>query len=79
MLPLEIRNRQSVKSVVINNNNNAARLQVHYTKCSMDSVSSAERIISNFGNIHTKLCNLVGNNKAFKLVFCYKILRGRVC
>ena len=36
--------------------NNAVRMQVHYTKCSMDSVSSAsnKRIFSNFGNIHTK-------------------------
>ena len=59
--------------------NNAARMQVHYTECSMDSVSSVsiERIFSNFGNIHTKVCNL-GNSKTFKLVFCYKILRGSV-
>jgi len=41
MLLLEIRNMQSAKSVIISNNNNAARMQVLYTKCSMDSVSSA--------------------------------------
>jgi len=43
----------------------------------MDSVSSAsiEQIFSNFRNIHTKVRNLLGNSKAFKLVLCYRILR----
>jgi len=40
-------------------------MQVHYTECSIDSVSSAsiKRILSNFGNIHTKVCHLLGNSK----------------
>ena len=73
MLPLEIRNVQSAKSVII-----SKLIIVHYTKCSMDSVSSAssERIFSNFVNIHTKVHNLLCNSKAFKMVFCYRILRG---
>ena len=66
------------KYAIISNNNNATRMQVHYTKCSMDSVSSAsiELIFSNFKNIHTKVRNLLGNSKAFKLAFCIWILRG---
>ena len=28
--------------------------------------------------IHTKVHNLLGHSKAFKLVFCYMILRGSV-
>jgi len=68
------------KYAIIRNNNNAARMQVHYTNYSMNSVSSAsiEQIFSYFGNIHTKVCNLLGNSKAYKLVFCYRILRGSV-
>ena len=56
--------------------NNAVRMQVYYTKCLMDSVSSAsiERIFSNFGNIHTKVCNRLGNSKTFKLVFSEVVL-----
>ena len=27
-------------------------------------------------NVHTKVHNLLCNSKAFKLVFCYRILRG---
>jgi len=30
----------------------------------------------NLGNINTKVHNLLGNSKAFKLVLCYRILRG---
>lgn len=40
------------------------------------SSASIERIFSNFGNIHTKVRNRLGNEKAFKLVFCYRMLRG---
>jgi len=73
MLPLEIRNVQSAKSVII-----SKLIIVHYTKCSMGSVSSAsfEQIFSNFVNIHTKVHNLLCSSKAFKVVFCYRILRG---
>ena len=47
---------------------------------SIDSVSTAsiEWIISNFINIHTKVHNHIGNSKAFKLEFSYRILRGSV-
>ena len=60
--------------------NTAARIKVHYTKCSMDSVYSAstERKNFNLGNIHSKVCNLLCNSKTFKLIFCYRILRGSV-
>jgi len=65
-LPLEIRNAQSAKSVVIKQSTNADRMQVIYTKCSTDSVSSVsiKQIFSNFGNIHTKFHNCLGNTKA---------------
>ena len=40
------------------------------------SSASIERIFSNFGAIHTKIRNRLGNAKAAKLVFCYRMLRG---
>jgi len=42
------------------------------------SSTSIEEIFFSFENIHTKVCNHLGNSKAFKLVFCYRILRGSV-
>ena len=36
------------------------------------SSASIERIFSNFGHVHTKARNRLGNEKAFKLVFCYR-------
>lgn len=40
------------------------------------SSASIERIFSNFGLIQTKLRNKPGVEKAGKLVFCYRMLRG---
>ncbi len=40
------------------------------------SSSSIERVFSSFGLIHTKLRNRLGNEKAAKLVFCHRLLRG---
>jgi hypothetical protein len=40
------------------------------------SSSSIERVFSSFGLIHTKLRNRLGIEKAQKLVFCYRMLRG---
>ena len=44
----------------------------------MTSVSAAciERIFSTFGLVMTKLRNRLGLDKAAKLVFCYRMLRG---
>ena len=41
------------------------------------SSASIERVFSNFGVIHTKLRNRLGNETAPKLVFCYRMLRGQ--
>jgi hypothetical protein len=44
----------------------------------MPSCSAAiERIFSNFGMIQSKLRNRHGLVKAGKLVFCYRMLRGK--
>ena len=43
-----------------------------------DSSVSTERIFSNIGNIHTKVHNQLGSSSAFKLVFCFGILRRTV-
>ena len=40
------------------------------------SSASIERVFSNFGVIHSKMRNRLGNKKAPKLVFCYRMLRG---
>ena len=41
------------------------------------SSASIERVFSNFGVIHTKLRNRLGNETASKLGFCYRMLRGQ--
>lgn len=41
------------------------------------SSASTERVFSNFGVIQTKLRNRLGLQKAAKLVFCYRFLRGK--
>ena len=44
----------------------------------MPSCSAAiERIFSNFGMIQSKLRNRLDLDKAGKLVFCYRMLRGK--
>jgi len=40
------------------------------------SSASIERMFSNFGYIHNKLCNRLGGQTAAKLVFCYHMLCG---
>jgi hypothetical protein len=39
--------------------------------------AAIERIFSNFGMIQSKLRNRLGLAKAGKLVFCYRLLRGK--
>ena len=41
------------------------------------SSAAIERIFSNFGLIQTKLRNKLGIQKWGKLVFCYRMLRGK--
>ena len=41
------------------------------------SSASIERVFSSFGLVHTKARNRLGNEKAAKLVFCYRMLRGK--
>jgi hypothetical protein len=50
-------------------------LAVKLPSCTASS-ASIERVMSNFGNIHTNVRNRPCNNTAFKFVFCYMILRG---
>ena len=40
------------------------------------SSAAIERVFSNFSFIHTKIRNRLGNEKASKMVFCYRFLRG---
>ena len=40
------------------------------------SSASVERIFSNFSYVHSKLKNRLGVERAAKLVFCYRTLRG---
>lgn len=40
------------------------------------SSAAIERIFSSFGNVHTKARNRLGVERASKLVFCYRLLRG---
>ena len=56
-----------------------AKLQSAECECVHEPPSSAsiERVFSSFGAIHTKVRNGLGNGKASKLVFCYRMLRGR--
>lgn len=48
-------------------------MKLHSIPCSSSSI---ERIFSNFSHIHSKLRNRLGVQKAAKLVFCYRMLRG---
>ena len=41
------------------------------------SLAAIERIFSNFVMIQSKLRNRLGHVKAGKLVFCYRMLRGK--
>ena len=50
-------------------------LQLHSASASSASI---ERIFSSFGLIHNKVRNRLGVEKATKLVFCYRMLRGRL-
>ena len=42
------------------------------------SSASIERVFSTFGLVHSKLRNRLGVERASKLVFCYRMLRGPV-
>ena len=42
------------------------------------SSASVERVFSSFGLVHTKLRNRLGVERAAKLVFCYRMLRGNM-
>lgn len=53
-----------------------ADIVVHLLSCPASS-ASVERVFSNFGIIHTKLRNRLGVERAAKLVFCYRMLRGK--
>ena len=41
------------------------------------SSASIERVFSSFGVVHNKARNRLGNAKAAKLVYCYRMLRGK--
>ena len=41
------------------------------------SSASIERVFSTFGIVHSKLRNRLGTDTASKLVFCYRMLRGK--
>jgi hypothetical protein len=52
--------------------------QINQLLLEMSSSSAAiERIFSNLGMIQSKLRNRLGLVKAGKLVFCYRMLRGK--
>jgi len=53
-----------------------ADIMVHLLSCPASS-ASVERVFSSFGIIHTKLRNRLGFERAAKLVFCYRMLRGK--
>ena len=57
-------------------NNDLCQVAVKLLKMPSSS-ASIERVFSNFGLIQTKLRNRLGLQKAAKLVFCYRYLRGK--
>jgi len=54
---------------------NLADVMIHLLSCPASS-ASVERVFSSFGLVHTKLRNRLGVDRAAKLVFCYRMLRG---
>ena len=65
-------------SIERSNSVNKTLCQLAMKLLSMPSSSaSLERVFSNFGVIQTKLRNRLGLQKAAKLVFCYRFLRGK--
>ena len=46
-------------------------------KVRRETAGFIERVFSSFGVILTKIRNRVGNETAYKLVFCYRMLRGQ--
>jgi len=56
-------------------NHKFSRLAVRLLSAPASS-ASIERIFSNFGYIHNKFRNRLGNATSAKLVFCYCMLRG---
>jgi len=53
-----------------------ANIVVHLLSCPASS-ASVERVFSSFSLIHTNLRNRLGVERAAKLVFCYRMLRGK--
>ena len=65
-------------SIERSNSVNKTLCQLAMKLLSMPSSSaSLERVFSTFGVIQTKLRNRLGQQKAAKLVFCYRFLRGK--
>lgn len=54
-----------------------ADVVIHLHSCPASS-ASVERVFSSFGIVHNKLRNRLGVERAAKLVFCYRMLRGSV-
>jgi hypothetical protein len=54
-----------------------ADVMTHLLSCPASS-ASVERVFSSFGLVHTKLRNRLGVERAAKLVFCYRMLRGNI-
>jgi len=54
-----------------------ADIMAHILSCPSSS-ASVERIFSSFGLVHTKLRNRLDVQRAAKLVFCYRMLRGNI-
>ena len=53
-----------------------ADIVVHLLSCPASS-ASVERVFSSFGIVHTKLRKRLGVERAAKLVYCYRMLRGK--
>jgi len=52
-----------------------ADVMIHLLSCPASS-ASVERVFSTFGLVHNKLRNRLGVERAAKLVFCHRMLRG---
>jgi len=55
-----------------------ADTMTHLHSCPASS-ASVERVFSSFGIVHNKLRNRLGVERAAKLVFCCRMLRGSIC
>jgi hypothetical protein len=64
---------KGLKSSAIPKNFLQLMMQLHNAPCSSASI---ERVFSSFGLVQSKLRNRLGVERATKLVFCYRMLRG---